>query len=89
MHIHVYRKTNHNFHLSIYKFEIQNIFVNFKFHLLNSKYNPLKILIYKMKSPKQNLNKCETRILATRKCQNLPFLAYSGPSDGILEIREF
>lgn len=89
MHIHVYRKVNRNFHLSIFKFKIQNIFVNLKFYLLNSKYNSLKILIYKMKSPKQNLNKCETRILATRKCQNLPFLAYSGPSDGILEIREF
>ena len=89
MHIHVYRKTNHNFHLSIFKFDIQNIFINYKFYFLNSKYNPLKIPIYKMKSPKQNLNKCETRILVTRKCQNLPFLAYSGPSDGILEIREF
>ena len=65
------------------------MFVNFKFHLLNSKCSPLKIPIYKMKSQKQNLNKCETRIPATRKCQNLPFLAYSGPSDGILEIREF
>lgn len=89
MHIHVYRKANRNFHLSIFEFKIQNIFVNLKFYLLNSKYSPLKILIYKMKSSKQNLNKCETRILATRKCQNLPFLAYSGPSDGILEIREF
>ena len=89
MHIHVYRKANRNFRLSIFKFKIRNIFVNLKFHLLNSKYSPLEIPIYKMKSPKQNLNKCETRILATRKCQNLPFLAYSGPSDGILEIREF
>ena len=89
MHIHVYRKANQNFRLSIFKFIIQNIFVNLRFHLLNSKYNSLEILIYKMKSPKQNLNKCETQILAARKCQNLPFLAYSGPSDGILEIREF
>ena len=89
MHIHVYRKANQNFHLSIFEFKIRNIFVNLKYHLLNSKYNPLKILIYKTKSPKQNLNKCETRIPTTRKCQNLPFLAYSGPSDGILEIREF
>ena len=80
---------NNNFHLSIFKFDIQNIFINLKFHLLNFKYNPLEILIYKMKSPKQNLNKCETRIPTTRKCQNLPFLAYSGPSGGILEIREF
>ena len=89
MHIHVYRKANQNFHLSIFEFEIRNIFVNLKFHLLNSKYSLLKILIYKTKFPKQNLNKCETQIPATRKCQNLPFLAYSGPSDGILEIREF
>jgi len=65
------------------------MFVNLKFILLNTKsYQPI-IAVYKTESTKQNHNKCESRIRQARKQQNLPFLAYSGQSDGKLKIREF
>jgi len=60
-----------------------------KFILLNTKSYQSIVAVCKTKFTKQNPNKCESRIRQARKLQNLPFLAYSGQSDGKLKIREF